>query len=337
MTARQPIGDKKDSKLDFSVRLMEHLVVPTFVLDADCRVLIWNRACERLTGLKASAVIGTREHWRGFYDDPRPCLADLIAQGRTEEMDALYADHDHAGEDAITAHGRKAENWCVMPQVGTRLYLAIDAGPIYDESGMLVAVVETLRDMTVQKEAQAELERLATRDGLTSVANRRCFDQTLNTEWRRATREARALSLLMIDVDYFKFYNDTYGHQGGDECLRRIAAAMSGVVKRSSDSVARYGGEEFAILLPATDPEGASLVAERIRAAVESLAMPHEKSGVADHVTVSIGVASAIVSTGGMPTQLVGVADAALYRAKKEGRNRVVMARMEAAPAAHSG
>jgi len=339
MTARQPIDNKnqEDGKLDFSIRLMEHLVVPTFVLDADCRVLIWNRACERLTGLKASEVIGTREHWRGFYDEPRPCLADLVAQGRTEEIDALYADHDHAGEDAITAHGRRAENWCVMPQVGTRLYLAIDAGPIYDESGKLVAVVETLRDMTVQKEAQAELERLATRDGLTSVANRRCFDQTLNTEWRRATRESRALSLLMIDVDYFKFYNDTYGHQGGDECLRRVAGAMSDVVKRSSDSVARYGGEEFAILLPATDPEGASLVAERIRAAIENLAMPHEKSEVADHVTVSIGVASAIVSSGGMPTQLVGVADAALYRAKHEGRNRVVMALMEAPPAVQAG
>jgi diguanylate cyclase (GGDEF)-like protein/PAS domain S-box-containing protein len=339
MTARQPIitSNQEDSKLDFSVRLMEHLVVPTFVLDADCRVLIWNRACERLTGLKASEVIGTREHWRGFYDEPRPCLADLIAQGRTEEIDALYADHDHAGEDAINAHGRKAENWCVMPQVGTRLYLAIDAGPIYDESGKLVAVVETLRDMTVQKEAQAELERLATRDGLTSVANRRCFDQTLNIEWRRATRESRTLSLLMIDVDYFKYYNDSYGHQGGDECLRRVAAAMSSVVMRSSDAVARYGGEEFVILLPATDPEGACLVAERIRAAVEKLAMPHAKSEVADHVTVSIGVASIIVTTEGLPTQLIGFADEALYRAKHEGRNRVVMARQEAAPAVQTG
>jgi diguanylate cyclase (GGDEF)-like protein len=328
MTARQPIhiDNQEDSKLDFSVRLMEHLVVPTFVLDADCRVLIWNRACERLTGLKASEVIGTCEHWRGFYDEPRPCLADLVAQGRTAEIDALYADHDHAGEDAITAHGRRAENWCVMPQVGTRLYLAIDAGPIYDESGKLIAVVETLRDMTVQKEAQAELERLATRDGLTSVANRRSFDTTLNTEWRRATRESRALSLLMIDVDFFKRYNDTYGHQGGDECLRRVAGAMADVVKRSSDAVARYGGEEFAIILPATDPAGACIVAERIRAAVEALAMPHEHSDIADHVTVSIGVASVIVTTEGLPAQLIGFADAALYRAKNEGRNRVVMA-----------
>jgi diguanylate cyclase (GGDEF)-like protein len=305
---------------------MEHLVVPTFVLDAECRVIIWNRACERLTGLKAEEVIGTREHWRGFYDTPRPCLADLVAQGRTAEIEALYHDHDHVGEGAILAHGRRAENWCVMPRLGTRLYLAIDAGPIYDDSGKLIAVVETLRDITAQKQAQDELQRLAMRDGLTSVANRRAFDDTLDTEWRRASRESRALSLLMIDVDYFKRYNDTYGHQIGDECLRQVAAAMSGVIKRASDSVARYGGEEFAILLPATEPEGALIVAERIREAVAGLKLPHRGSDAAGHVTVSIGVASVHVSNSGVPASLVARADAALYRAKHQGRNRAVLA-----------
>jgi diguanylate cyclase (GGDEF)-like protein len=312
--------------LDFSVRLMEHLVVPTFVLDAECRVIIWNKACERLTGIEAAEVLGTQEHWRGFYDSPRPCLADLVAQGRTAEIDALYSDHDHAGDGAIVAHGRRAENWCVMPQLGTRLYLAIDAGPIYDDAGKLIAVVETLRDITAQKTAQDELQRLATRDGLTSVANRRSFDDMLNMEWRRASRESRALSLLMVDVDFFKRFNDTYGHQGGDECLRHVAAAMSGVVKRASDAVARYGGEEFAILLPATEPDGALIVAERIRAAVTALRLPHSGSEVADHVTVSIGVASIQVTGNGVPSSLVAAADAALYRAKYTGRNRVVQA-----------
>jgi diguanylate cyclase (GGDEF)-like protein len=328
MAIREVITDQNQvlGELDFSIRLMEHLVVPTFVIDPDCRVIIWNKACERLTGLKASEVIGTQEHWRGFYDSPRPCLADLLALGRTAEIDALYAEHDHADENAVSAHGRRAENWCVMPRAGTRLYLAIDAGPIYDDSGKLIAVVETLRDMTAQKEAQAELERLATRDGLTSVANRRSFDQTLDSEWRRATRESRSLSLLMIDVDYFKRFNDSYGHQGGDECLRQVAAAMSAVMMRSGDAIARYGGEEFAVLLPATDPEGALIVAERMRAAVEALALPHAQSEIADHVTVSIGVASVNVISGGVPTQLIGLADAALYRAKHEGRNRVVQA-----------
>ncbi|MBZ0145891.1 MAG: diguanylate cyclase [Rhodocyclaceae bacterium] len=312
--------------LDFSVRLMEHLVVPTFVLNAECRVIIWNKACERLTGIEAAEVLGTQEHWRGFYDSPRPCLADLVAQGRTAEIDALYSDHDHAGDGAIVAHGRRAENWCVMPQLGTRLYLAIDAGPIYDDAGKLIAVVETLRDITAQKTAQDELQRLATRDGLTSVANRRSFDDMLNMEWRRASRESRALSLLMVDVDFFKRFNDTYGHQGGDECLRQVAAAMSGVVKRASDAVARYGGEEFAILLPATEPDGALIVAERIRAAVTALRLPHSGSEVADHVTVSIGVASIQVTGNGVPSSLVAADDAALYRAKHTGRNRVVQA-----------
>jgi PAS domain-containing protein len=126
---------------------MEHLVVPTFVLDPDGRVMIWNRACERLTGLLGSEVVGTKEHWRGFYDEPRPCLADLVLQGASGE--ALYAElAPHTSDPgALTA-----ENWCVMPQIGSRRYLAVDAGPIFSESGELLAVVETLRDITIQHE-----------------------------------------------------------------------------------------------------------------------------------------------------------------------------------------
>lgn len=334
LTSQSGIQVKNDAaELNFSIQLMDQLVVPTFVIDAECRVVIWNRACERLTGIQAREVVGTQDHWRGFYDSPRPCLADLIALGRTEEIGKLYVEHDHLGDAVVTAHGLKAENWCVMPGLGTRLYLAVNAGPIYDEAGKLVAVVETLRDMTAQKSAQDELHRLATCDGLTSIANRRSFDIALNNEWRRATREARTLCLLMIDVDFFKNYNDAYGHQGGDECLRRIANVMSSLANRTSDQVARYGGEEFSILLPATDPQGAIVIAERIRAAVDDLALPHATSDIADHVTVSIGVAATIVSLDSTPSQLVGDADKALYRAKKEGRNRVVMAVADTAQA----
>ncbi len=334
------MGDNAKSKataqhreaLDFSVRLMEHLVVPTFVIDAQCRVLIWNRACERLTGISAADVIGTSEHWRGFYDEPRPCLADLIAQGRMGEVAALYAEHDGAEDHQMPGLGRRAENWCVMPRVGTRLYLAIDAGPIFDDAGQLIAVVETLRDITAQKVAQDELQRLATRDGLTGIANRRSFDTALNTECRRVTREARSLSLLMIDVDYFKRYNDAYGHLAGDECLRQVAEAMARVTQRASDTLARYGGEEFAILLPATEPDGAVVVAERIREAVTALALPHGHSEVAPQVTVSIGVASLDPTSAGPPAQLIAAADAALYEAKRSGRNRVVAAPITTAP-----
>jgi len=320
-------GIREESTLDFSVRLMEHLVVPTFVLDAECRVIIWNRACERLTGIKASEVIGTREHWRGFYNEPRPCLADLIAQGRTAEIDALYADHDHAGEDAVLANGRRAENWCVMPQVGSRLYLAIDVGPIYDDAGKLIAVVETLRDMTVQKEAQSELQRLATRDGLTGVANRRSFDETLEAEWLRGTRDVKPLSLVMIDVDHFKHYNDAFGHQGGDVCLKAVARAMSGCCLRSADTIARYGGEEFAAILPSTTESGALLVAERIRTAILALDLPHPQNDGVGRVSASLGVATLVPDRTLQLKSLVAAADAALYAAKREGRNRAVQAR----------
>ena len=312
--------------LNFAVKLMEHLVVPTFVLDAECRVVIWNRACERLTGVPAGELIGTREHWRAFYDAPRPCLADLIAQGRTAEVEALYAAHEEPVDPAQGVYGRRAENWCVMPQMGTRLYLAIDAGPIFDEEGRLIAVVETLRDMTVQKEAQTELQRLATRDGLTGIANRRSFDDVLAAEWLRGMRDAKPLSLILIDVDHFKLYNDHFGHQGGDECLKAVAGAISASCLRSSDLAARYGGEEFTAILPGTSAEGGMVVAERMRAAVAARSMQHPGNDGRGHVTVSVGVATLIPARDRAPEDLVAAADAALYCAKREGRDRVAAA-----------
>jgi diguanylate cyclase (GGDEF)-like protein/PAS domain S-box-containing protein len=138
----------------FAISMMQDLVVPTFVLDPDCNVLIWNHACERLTGVPASEVIGTREHWHAFYAEQRMCLADVIAQGRKDELSSLYSYHAEPSEHGF---GLKAENWCVMPRLGTRLYLAIDAGPIYAEDGQLIAVVETLRDMTERKLAEMGL------------------------------------------------------------------------------------------------------------------------------------------------------------------------------------
>ncbi|MDP2822516.1 MAG: diguanylate cyclase [Sulfuritalea sp.] len=315
------MNSHRDSELDLSVRLMEHLVVPTFVLDADCRVIIWNRACERLTGIKAGDVIGTRDHWRGFYNEARPCLADLIAQNRTEEIDALYDNHDHAATDAVPAHGRRAENWCLMPKLGTRLYLAIDSGPIFDETGKLIAVVETLRDMTAQKEAQTALQQLATRDGLTGVANRRCFDDTLQMEWLRGTRDVKPVSLILLDVDYFKRYNDSFGHQGGDACLQTIAATMAASCPRSTDTIARYGGEEFAAILPGTAIGGALTVAERIRENILALNLPHSGNEGIGRVSASLGVGTAVPDRALEMKQLVAAADRALYAAKRAGRN----------------
>ena len=302
----------------FATRLMEHLVVPTFVIDASGHVMIWNKACERLTGVSADEIVGTSNHWRAFYGEPRPCLADLVLAGRYKDIKDLYTSSNNVG---FSDYGVSAENWCVMPTIGHRLYLAIDAGPIYDGNGRLTAVVETLRDITVQKQAQMELETLATRDGLTGLLNRRSFDERLATEARRASRERQPLSLLMLDIDCFKQYNDAYGHQKGDECLRLVAGALTKGLWRAGDAAARYGGEEFAIILPDTSRQGAASVAERMRHAVVHLGIPHQASVAADQVTVSIGGATIIASTVS-PDDLLTSADAALYEAKHKGRNR---------------
>ena len=243
---------------NFAANLMQFLVVPTFVLDNEGKVLIWNKACERLTGVAAADLIGTTEHWRAFYEEPRACLADLIVQNRLAEIDALYVVHD---DPTGQAFGIRAENWCVMPNHGKQLYLAIDAGPIFDQDGHLVAVVETLRDITVQKRAQTALEGLAYLDGLTGIYNRRAFDEKLEVEWDRSRREQTNLALILIDVDFFKRYNDSYGHQLGDACLKHIATALSTVVVRPQDAVARYGGEEFAVALPNAELASAARIA----------------------------------------------------------------------------
>jgi diguanylate cyclase (GGDEF)-like protein len=306
-----------DHERAFANKLMEMLAIPAFVLDTSCKVMIWNRACERLTGVPGFEVLGTSDHWRSFHDEPRPILADLVIQNRTDEIHQLYPRQVKAGHSSSNL---TAESWCDMPRVGRR-YLAADASPILDDDGGLVAVVQTLRDLTDEKLAQIKLEQLATRDGLTGLANRRCFDDTLLAEWARAMRQTQPLSLLMVDVDNFKAYNDANGHLGGDECLKRIASAVSSEM-RANDLVARYGGEEFAVILPNQSLKGAAIVAERIRCRVERLQVPNRSAAVG-HVTVSIGAATAIASPESNPSQLVAIADAALYRAKHMGRNRI--------------
>jgi two-component system chemotaxis family response regulator WspR len=168
----------------------------------------------------------------------------------------------------------------------------------------------------------AELARFAAQDGLTGLANRRRLDEALDSECRRAAREKTPLSLVMTDVDFFKKYNDSYGHQLGDDCLRQVAAALAVAARRPGDLCARYGGEEFALVLPNTSVEGACLVAEAARSQVEALQIPHAASGVAAHVTLSLGVATMLPGEPLEPTALVQRADSALYAAKHGGRNR---------------
>jgi len=160
-------------------------------------------------------------------------------------------------------------------------------------------------------------------DELTQLANRRRFSQFLEQEWLQGIRDQTPIALLMLDIDFFKGFNDTHGHQAGDDCLRRVAAVLSGRVKRASDIAARYGGEEFAVVLAGAEEAGALSVAHWIRGEVENQAIPHGASTVSDYVTVSIGVAAVAPIDGGSPERLIAAADAALYRAKELGRNAV--------------
>ena len=171
--------------------------------------------------------------------------------------------------------------------------------------------------------ANQELQRLVSIDGLTQVANRRCLDEYLDQECKRASREQIPISLVLCDIDFFKNYNDNYGHQEGDRCLQEVAQAISKSTNRPADLVARYGGEEFVIVLPNTDARGGMNVAIRATEVMRSLKLPHSDSTVAPYVTISCGVATLLPSQEFTPTDLLKAADRALYKAKAEGRNCV--------------
>lgn len=190
---------------------------------------------------------------------------------------------------------------------------------------LLAKVRAMLRIVGMQRDiyaAHRKLREISSLDGLTCIPNRRHFDDMLATEWKRCQRSNSPLSIALVDVDYFKQFNDTYGHQAGDACLKTVASALQEGLFRVEDSVARYGGEEFAAVLPGTDQDGAHAVAERMRLAIRELCIPHEK-GIAGLVSCSFGVASVIPSGESSAAGLLALADAALYQAKQRGRNRV--------------
>jgi diguanylate cyclase (GGDEF)-like protein len=176
------------------------------------------------------------------------------------------------------------------------------------------------------EEKNRQLERLSALDTLTGVSNRGRFDAVLRQEWRRATREEIPLSLVFCDIDHFKRFNDTYGHQAGDDCLVRVAQAMDEALNRPADVAARYGGEEFVALLVDTDAEGVRTIADRIRAAIEAMRIEHRSSTVVPWLTVSLGIATLRPDSSGSPEDLVELADRACYAAKQAGRNQVFAA-----------
>ncbi len=212
--------------------------------------------------------------------------------------------------------------------------------PLKDDTGRIIGVLGIAMDITERKRAEAEIkilvqqletakknaEETAMTDSLTGLPNRRYFDEVFKLEFLRLQRSKEPLSLIMIDIDYFKLFNDHYGHIAGDNCLKDVALAIKGELKRSSDVAARYGGEEFVVILPNTNTQGALAIAENIRSAVEKCSIPQQASLFLNHVTISLGLATIKPAKFKTSELALKMADTALYRAKESGRNRVVVA-----------
>lgn len=267
---------------------------------------------------------------RDIYNDGlEPCHIDLLAQLQVKSNLVVPIRQEGELWGLLIAHQcSRPRQWQqveieLLEQLVTQVGIAIQQAQLYHEL----------------KEANRKLRRLATLDSLTQLANRRRFNAYLNQEWRRLTRERAGedifgntgspLSLILCDVDFFKLYNDTYGHLAGDFCLQQIAQAIRAAVNRPGALVARYGGEEFAVILPNTRSEDAFYIAELIRKRVKALEVTHAKSPIAKYVTLSLGVCSTVPGNESSPQKLIDAADRALYRAKKQGRDRTYLIRRE--------
>ncbi len=253
---------------------------------------------------------------RRISSDPRTCDVPVIMMtGSNDEMHLQQA-FDAGAIDYIEKPFKGME---LLARIRSALRLKEEIASRKRQALELENVANQL------KEANERLRQLSFHDSLTGLHNRRYFDDFLEREFKRAQRSKNAIALIMIDIDYFKRYNDRFGHQAGDECLRQIAATFALVVHRSHDLVARYGGEEFAVVLPDTNNAGGLAVAENLRSKVADLKITHPDSPFG-YVTISAGVAAAVPAPDSHSHQLIELADAALYHSKRAGRNRVSVA-----------
>ena len=260
-------------------------------------------------------------------DPPDLVLLDVVMPGMGGHEVCMRLKANEATRDIpvifVTSHTDAAEETKGL-ELGAVDFIAKPVNP---------AVVRARVKTHLALKAQSDLLRqMVFIDGLTGVANRRCFDERLSSEWRRSMRNSSPLALLLLDVDHFKRFNDRYGHQVGDDCLRRVASAVKAHLLRHSDLVARYGGEEFACILPATDFEGAMAVAAGIVQRVRGLQIEHADSDVCNEVTLSIGVALSVPEPGDDAGRLIALADVQLYQAKHSGRGRACGAVLGAKP-----
>lgn len=330
--------------------LIDHLELGLIVVDAELNVVLWNHFMAAHSGVPAADVVGQHLLER-FPELPARWLEKKIrsvfllrnyAFTSWEQRPYLFRfQHHRPITGGIDAMQQDCTFLPIRNAAGEVVQVCISIRDTTDTALYQKRLLAAINDLDRQKiaqeslilqlqQAQNQLEELANCDGLTGLANRRQFDQVYKREWARAIREGSPLSLLLIDVDLFKLYNDTYGHQAGDACLQFVAGAMGDEQQlRSSDLVARYGGEEFAVILPNTPIEGALVVGERMRAMVARLELRHSEHCGSACVTISVGVATTVPNRVSSANHLLEAADTALYRAKQDGRNRVVAEALE--------
>jgi diguanylate cyclase (GGDEF)-like protein len=294
------------------------------VLDAERRVVLWNRWMAQRSGRAPAAVLG-RDFFGVFPELKGKRLDSAVQQALRDNFPAVLSQTLHKAPMPLYADraARISDRRIQQAVAVTPLEVADAARHCLIQVSDVSAAVQ--REQLLRDQAM-ELRSQTFSDGLTGIANRRLFDQAMEKELRRAKRSASALSLLMIDIDFFKSYNDHYGHQQGDDTLIKVAGALAGSLQRPLDLIARYGGEEFAVILPEMDAGGAAMVAEALRLKIAQLSIPHAAAGGAPYVTISVGVATQAPQQPLEVAALIGAADRALYIAKRSGRDRVAIA-----------
>lgn len=295
--------ERAQAELRLADTVVRHTGEAILVLDAELTVVGANPGFVRMTGYAAAAVIG--QTLPIFGDD-----TEVLQQIRSRMQVGSHWD---------------GMLWAQRAD-GDRFPIEASMDLVRDAAGQVQHHVMVFRDFTVQKQLEDRLRELSATDGLTLLANRRSFDEALEREWHRATRHGEPVSLIMLDIDFFKPYNDLYGHVAGDHCLQQVASAIAAGVRRAGALVARYGGEEFAVILPRTEADDARELAESLRRRVEALAIAHAGNPVSGRITVSLGISTRTPPQTVDFRDLMQSADEALYKAKEGGRNGVAMA-----------
>jgi diguanylate cyclase (GGDEF)-like protein len=303
------------------LQIINALNIGVMVFDQQQQLKVWNHWLEKHAELPASLVCG--KHFAQLFPDLRGSRVESAINGALRQGHPAFLSQS-LNKSPFDLYSKSASNGSV-----SRIQQCINVVPISGDNGERYAMLQVSdvtaavqREMALRRQTE-ELTQSSYQDNLTGVANRRRFNERLEEEFLRAQHLGSALSLLMLDVDFFHQYNEAFGRQRGDQCLAQIARKVERSLRKPGDLVARYGGEEFAVILPDTSAPNARKYAERLMVAIAELGLPHPQSAVSEQITLSIGIATMEEGKGSDLTSLIMAADLALYRAKQEGRARI--------------